>query len=170
MGTNFYIRGHRRSDEHHIGKRSAAGAYCWDCGVTLCKTGKSGVHQGCRVKGHQMFCNCGWYDACPKCGKAPATEGLDKGAAGRELGFNKSTPQEKTGVASCSSFNWAMASGDIPEKLKEAGVCPCCNREHEDKDKVIENEYGDLFTWGEFLKILEECPIQYTEMIGQEFS
>ena len=53
MGTNFYwiVTGtaavpsdvkvpiEEDSPEVHIGKRSAAGPYCWDCGVTLCEGG-----------------------------------------------------------------------------------------------------------------------------------
>ena len=33
---------------YHIGKRSAAGMYCWDCDDTLCPGGKSQVHAGGR--------------------------------------------------------------------------------------------------------------------------
>lgn len=48
MGTNYYARGYRRiadmDPQYHIGKRSAAGLYCWDCGKTLCKDGESGIH------------------------------------------------------------------------------------------------------------------------------
>ena len=43
MGTNFYIidKDQEYSEGRHIGKRSAAGWYCWDCGTTLCiVTGK----------------------------------------------------------------------------------------------------------------------------------
>ena len=41
MGTNYYLKGHRGDDnpKYHIGKRSAAGLYCWDCHITLCKGG-----------------------------------------------------------------------------------------------------------------------------------
>lgn len=56
MGTNFY--GKRDGKEVHIGKRSAAGAYC--CGQTLCKEGVEGIHKG----------RSEWYDACPNCGMA----------------------------------------------------------------------------------------------------
>jgi hypothetical protein len=58
MGTNFYT-----IDDIHIGKRSAAGLYCFDCEVTLCKNGEDAIHQG----------SSGWYNTCPKCGKV----GLD---------------------------------------------------------------------------------------------
>ena len=90
MGTNFYFGDAERFEKIHIGKRSAAGWYCWDCRITLRKDGESGVHQGDRA----------WHDRCPQCGKTRAKETIANGAAGLELGFNKSTPTRKTGVAS----------------------------------------------------------------------
>ena len=94
MGTNFYTL-----DGKHIGKRSAAGLYCWDCMVTLCK---GRVHYGND-----------FHDICPQCGQGPARENLDNSAAGRELGFNKFAPVLKTGVRSCASFGWAMNPSQI---------------------------------------------------------
>lgn len=134
MGTNFYGYGGK-----HIGKRSAAGLYCWDCGTTLCVSGNNGVHKD------ESY----WYEACPKCGKKPIEENLASGAAGRELGFNKTPFSRGSGVSSCSSFTWAID----PEKFKG-----------------IKDEYGRKYTREEFDKMLEECPIQYFDMIGEEFS
>ncbi len=111
MSTNFYIQGHCGDDDprYHIGLRSAAGLYCWDCGVTLCVGGISNVHShGSR-----------WYDKCPKCGQAPAKETLLESASGRELGFNSSTPRKKSGVRSCSSFRWARRLGEITKIVDE---------------------------------------------------
>lgn len=155
MGTNFYVRGWKKYDsmdpKFHIGKRSAAGFYCWDCRVTLCKDGPARVHND-KCPHHDPFCGCRWHDACPKCGKKPVREGLGDGAAGRELGFNKSAPAKKTGVASCSSFTWCMD----PETFLKKRV-------------TVWNEYGDNFSRDEFLAILEECPIQF-KSIGEWFS
>jgi len=143
--------------DKHLGKRSAAGHYCWDCQVTLCKGGPSKIHYSCE---HPIGCNCRWYDKCPHCGKESVKEGLDSGAIARELGFDKSKPRARTGVSSCSSFSWGLD----PEKVKE--IC----RKHGD-DNVVINEYGDVMTGYEFLKELElNCPIQYTELIGNDFS
>lgn len=130
MGTNFYIKGHRNSDDprYHIGKRSAAGLYCWDCGVTLCKGGESRVHYGD-----------GFFDKCPNCGKGREEEPLSESSAGRELGFNHSKPVKKTGVQSCSSFTWARDLGRI---------------------RCIVDEYGRAYTREEFHKMLLECLIQ----------
>jgi hypothetical protein len=173
MGTNFYIRGHNHDTDPqwHIGKRSSAGPYCWDCRITLCKKGEQDIHMGCRKPGH-IACDCGWHKECPKCGAKPVKEGLEAGSGGRELGFNKSRPKAKTGVQSCASFTWAMSPDTLSSYVSQgsAGQCPCCNRDYDDKEKIIQDEYGDLFTWHEFLMILEECPVQYNDSIGQEFS
>jgi hypothetical protein len=137
MGTNFYtLKG------EHIGKRSAAGEYCWDCGITLCKGGNKDIH----------YARSGWYDSCPKCGKKYEEEGLDHSSAGRELGFNKDWPQKKTGVKTCSSFTWAIHPINISKKGK------------------VKDEYGREFSYKEFLDILKECPVQFFDSIGQDFS
>ena len=141
MGTNFYVKGHRHNDnpKYHIGKRSAAGFYCFDCNTTLCKGGVTQIHKG----------NTEWYSVCPVCGKKPAKESLNNSSAGRELGFNKTKPVLKTGVASCSSFTWARELGNIQK---------------------IEDEYGTQYTREEFEEILQECQIIFFNSIGKEFS
>src|SRR3990172_6614512 len=111
MGTNFYIRGYRRDDspDHHIGKRSSAGLYCWDCRETLCLDGEKGVHES----------KSGWATMCRVCGQKPNRERLDSSTAGRELGFNRDTPRRKSGVSSCSSFSWAMEEQAMLEKISK---------------------------------------------------
>lgn len=95
MGTNFMLIKELKECKDdmdpycHIGKRSAAGWYCWDCGVSL-------------YKGDTLL------PACPKCGNKPEKESIDNSAAGRELGFNKQPPKEKKGVKSAAVFSWAM--------------------------------------------------------------
>ena len=152
MGTNFYLS-HKFAEActeddpiWHIGKRSAAGMFCWDCGITLCEEGPGKIHSG---RGN-------WFDSCPRCGKAKEKETLDRSAPGRELGFNTGLPQKKCGVKSCSSFTWAMSPKNI-ESLKP-------------RQRGIEDEYGRKYTLLQFKKILEECPIQFHDSIGMEFS
>jgi len=137
MGTNFYIEG----TGEHIGKRSAAGLYCWDCNVTLCVTGEAGVHTG----------ESSWFYHCPKCGKAKVEEDMENSASGRELGFNNNRPKRKTGVRSCSSFTWALM--------------PC----HINLDAGVTDEYDRYLTKKEFESVLEECPVQFFNLIGEEF-
>jgi hypothetical protein len=137
MGCNFYtLKG------KHIGKRSAAGYYCWECKITLCKDGEKRIHRS----------DSRWYKACPKCHKKPITETITQGAVGRELGFNKTPFAPRTGVTTCSSFSWAMEKTNIA------------------KVRFVLDEYGKRFTLKEFDAILSECPVQYFHHIGQEFS
>lgn len=141
MGTNFYI--HTKKDKIHIGKRSAAGLYCWDCKITLCEGGNSKIHSG----------HSNWHSLCPKCGKSNEEDFINSSAA-RELGFNKTEFKSKSGVMTCSSFTWAME----PEEFYNLP-----------RYVTIYNEYGEKFTKGRFKKMMKECPIQF-KLLGQEFS
>lgn len=71
MGTNFYwnklppeLERLKNPDNEeilmHIGKRSAAGGYCEDCGITFCQGGTYEVHG---VEDD-------WWDKCPLCGSS----------------------------------------------------------------------------------------------------
>ena len=132
MGCNFYdLKG------THIGKRSAAGLYCWDCKKTLCKNGNSAIHTS----------DSEWFETCPRCLKTKEDEGWSS-SIGRELGFNKQPFGKKSGVKSCSSFSWAI----IPKELRK---------------RKIKDEYGRKYSFKEFLKVLEECPIQFTNSIEE---
>ena len=144
MGTNYYAGS---TDGIHIGKRSAAGLYCWDCGVTLCKGGKDKIHY-----------TSDWYDRCQVCGKEPEQEDLSESSVGRELGFNRSEHHQKTGVRSCSSFTWAVPAIRWKKIVLQT------------QSKLVVDEYGDKYTIEEFKMILEECPIRYTHSIGEDFS
>ena len=146
MGTNFYLIGHRCDDspEYHIGKRSAVGLYCFDCRQTLCKDGEAGIHTG----------KSEWHDRCPQCGCTPIKETLDQGTSGLELGFAKPYKKnERAGVRSASSFTWAMN----PYKLIG-------------RRKVVD-EYGRVYGIKKFKEqVLDNCPIQFFDSIGREFS
>jgi hypothetical protein len=163
MGTNFYVTG--TDEKVHIGKRSAAGPYCWDCKRTLCQDGEGSAHATwagyIMNENHVYDCHkTRWFESCPFCGARKKDEDWTTSSAGRELGFNKSKPKKKKGVLSCSSFSWAIA----PVSLKD--ICAT----HYRGDKPIINEYGDQMTLKEFQQILEECPIQYLNMMDKEFS
>lgn len=148
MGTNFYWIARdgetcEQSDEPrcHIGKRSAAGQYCWDCGVTLCQDGTEGVHHT-HSKGTTysfMSKHTGWYDECPACGAKFEDAGW-KNAAGVELGFSKSADVPRRGVSSCSSFTWTkMAHKHELQTLLD------------DARPVVVDEYGQEYTARQFL-------------------
>ena len=145
MGTNFYWRKNGQSVDDHIGKRSAAGYYCFDCNITLCKAGDGGVHHS----------KSGWYDKCPKCGKEPLKEGLNEGAAAVELGFSKLATKKKKGVASCSSFTWGIPKESL----------------YKSRRKYVFDEYDRKMLRTDFIKMIRcNCPIQYYDQIGKEFS
>jgi len=160
MGTNFYWNGDEERIERllddqaaHIGKRSAAGLYCWDDNLTLCKYGEQGIHYGGENR---------WYSACPKCGKTRTIiDPFKSGSVAVELGFAKPAIIRPTGVATCASFSWAQD----PDYVRRR-----CGGWWKDM-KLVRNEYGDTFTGQEFLDILAtNCPIEFTDSIGQEFS
>lgn len=145
MGTNFYFVDIDETIKEHIGKRSAAGLFCWNCGISLNFDGNNNVHRG----GNN------WLKECPICGKQITVEKLINSTGGRELGFNKVKPQRKRNVASCSSFTWAMSPGHFANlKTKQ--------------DLHIQDEYGTKIN--DFGVILSECPIMFWDAIGQEFS
>jgi hypothetical protein len=133
--------------ENHIGKRSAAGPYCWDCSQTLCVQGEDQVHLGVSE----------WHISCPKCKSSPDTTGHN--AAKVELGFQPPASSTPSGVSSCSSFSWGIA----PEKV--FAIC-----ESKMDEPIIVNEYGEKLTGEEFLNMLSSnCPIWNVNMIGEEF-
>lgn len=134
MGTNFYD-----AKGNHIGKRSAAGLYCWDCEITLCKQGTSGIHF-----------DTDWHKECPICGKGYDQESLLDSSAGRELGFNKNEPGRKQGVASCASFTWAMPKDKIRYNVTD-----------EYGTSYSQEQFLKI--------VSEECPIHFHHMIGERF-
>ena len=156
MGTNFYFyRGDTESA--HIGKRSAAGLYCWDCRMSLCsesydrireeyRYGQEAVHYSSRED---------WLSTCPLCGKSKTQETLADSSVGRELGFNHTIPAAKTGISSCSSFSWAISPRGLRNRIEQG--------------MEIRDEYGRSYTLSEFQAVLSECPIQSFKNVGADF-
>jgi len=164
MGTNFYWRlglpelptgDDAPIDDMdpviHIGKRSAAGLFCWDCEETLCEGGRAGIHTG----------RYGMYEKCPKCGQLPTQRsGLTEGAAAVELGFARPATERPTGVRSTSSFSWAQD----PERV--GAIC-----KSRPDDALIEDEYKQIYTGREFIDMLNaNCGVQFTDSVGIAFS
>lgn len=176
MGTNFYwaaVRsetdhgetpsppthivfadGERRDLRHegrHIGKRSAAGLYCWDCDLTLCREGNGAIHYGSAT----------WHAACPKCGSTKIEPGsLSKGPAAVELGFAEPNGERPRGVEGTSSFSWAIDPHEARRICESYGERVC-----------VVDEYGRTLTGLEFLRMLRcNCAIEFTHSIGREFS
>lgn len=174
MGTNFYWsppQAHLGNDAltamGHIGKRGAAGLFCWDCDCTLCKGGNDAIHQGPRLPrkpdGTSDWSNYialskeGWFTTCPQCGQTEQPDSYNTALV--ELGFAELPVARPKGVQSCSSFAWAQQ----PEVV--GTLC----RKHPETILVVD-EYDKPYTGQQFLDILTLCPVQFTDMIGREFS
>ena len=134
----------------HIGKRSAAGAYCWDCRLTLCRDGEARIH----------FQNSGFHKSCPRCHKQPPKPSWEQGnGAAVELGFAKPNKQRPSGVTYVSSFSWAQ---------DPKSVLAACKNNY---TACVEDEYGKVYSGQEFVAMLEfQCPIQSTDSVGQRFT
>lgn len=87
MGTNFYWKGYEHSDDikHHLGKRSGAGLYCYDCGTTLNRGGINVIHESESIWNK-------WLDECLACGKQ----------------YDEAKDGEMIGVDYCCSFTWTV--------------------------------------------------------------
>lgn len=146
MGTNFYLI----DTGQHVGRRSAAGLWCWDCGVTLCTGGVGWLHQS----------QCGFLPACPSCGQKRVAGPSAYSSVLVELGFAKAAEERLTGVQGCSSFSWAMHPEDAGAYCRMRANEPC-----------IVDEYGHEMTGNEFGRMLEcNCPVRFTDSIGTSFS
>lgn len=148
MGTNFYWRDADGAEGEHIGKRSAAGLYCYDCRLPLIDPpGEVLVHATAARQ----------RETCPRCGKGQVEQ--PHNAAFVELGIAEPVQARLTGVQGASSWSWAQRPEDVTAR---------CNRhlfEH-----VIVDEYGRTLTGQQFLWMLEtNCPIRFTHSIGVDF-
>lgn len=164
MGTNFYWVEPAPRCPHcdkeigvagegkHIGKRSSAGLYCWDCDVTLCLDGKSRIH----------YSVSNWSDTCPKCGKAKSEEkdGLAARAPSVELGFEPPREDRPKGVQTTSSFTWAEDPATVRQRCEA----------HLDEEQIMD-EYGRKMTCRAFLQMVRSnCAIEFTDSVGSSFS
>lgn len=101
MGMNIYtVKGNV-----HIGKRWAAGWWCWDC----------------RIKAEVD--HLGKFAFCPNCAKRCSFRTASFNPAMRELGFDKSDPTQHHGVDGASGFIWQVGEyglGATREEVKQA--------------------------------------------------
>jgi hypothetical protein len=170
MGTNFYwnytdpARKPEDEDEiqHHIGKRSAAGPYCYVCGTTLCSRGSDQVHMGRDMTG--------WFDECPSCGAESS----------HKMEYGKIPPDHP--VRNCCSFTWTLFKHERDlrklmeiEKVLAAGLKISTDALYADfiargisTTYPVVNEYGVLFTATQFLeeelktaKIIFQSPYRF---------
>ena len=191
MGTNFYWRPDEQGrlpagiglgrtfsldweglDDSalHIGKRSGAGLYCWDCGCPCVKEVEFRIPGDAferRVRWHPSAVHGGRtaanLDHCPICLEKPKKDDAklsDEGhPAGIELGFAKPLKNRPRGVSGASSFGWAQ------EPARVLSLCKLWPRA-----EFVVDEYGDVLTGREFFDIVLLCPLWWTDSIGQGFS
>lgn len=68
------------------------------------------------------------------------------------------------GKRSCSAFTWGINPHTWQAVVEQEAHVP-----HPDDSRLIENEYGELFTIQEFAALVDECLVQYTHLIGTPF-
>ena len=137
----------------HIGKRSAAGMYCYDCNRTLCPGGNAKVHSG-------NFYDPPWPEVCSKCGSKMVKTSTILPVWRTRVRWRLGLITRPRGVAGCCSFSWA----DEPEKVRR--ICEARG----DAVSVID-EYDRTLTGLEFLAMLKaNCPIEFRDSIGHAFS
>lgn len=159
MGTNFYLL---NKEKTHIGKRSASGAYCFNCMVSLCNEGEENVH-GFRGDWAptKPYASPTFSDSCPICGKKYKKEILGVSAAGVELGLTKNKNIIRKGVTSCASFTWSIKPNIMYREIEKFLDKP---------KKISVDEYGNKYTAKEIKEELESNPIHFYDFIGTYFS
>lgn len=152
MGCNFYtLKG------HHIGKRWAAGFWCWDCKAEVLVIMKDGSKLTQTEWGNLIGAK-GWdgqstsIRECPICHKTRDIS-LNKpkfNPAMRELGFDKSEPVKLTGIDGASGFGWCTDAGTGLARSKE-NILKKLKRL-----RFVEDEYGKRWSVKEFLKSFDQ--------------
>ena len=169
-GTNFYWKRSASGNlprfvfAGHIGKRSAAGLYCWDCGTPLARPVQCAPNS---------FCTSNWVapavhgssasqmTECPRCHGAPQPDAQDASApghaAGLALGWAKPLAERPWGVRSASSFLWAQEPARTIATLRQW------------PDGVIVSEYEREYSASDFFDMLLLIPMWFTDQVGREF-
>lgn len=163
MGTNFYAYDIKTNEKlYHIGKRSAAGHFCWDCGMSYMNVakiywsggyafGNDAVHYSDNnktINGEPVR-----LDHCPICGK-PSTKDEKITSGFAELGF--SSQPTKNHNTTCS-FSFAITPYTLSNIMKDDNI-------------YIKDEYNRTLTKEEFKIVLQNCGLKYFNFIGSLFS
>lgn len=132
--------------DKHIGKRSAAGIWCWDCKVPMYDESVQVPLAGITIPKQ--------LDACPNCGKKYVEKKSKFNPAMRELGFDKSKPKKRVGINGASSFTWCIDEYyGLGKTVKEI-------KEKLSKIKYVITEYDEKWTIKEFnamfLEVIEQ--------------
>lgn len=134
MGMNIYTL--KKDGAKHLGKRWAAGVWCWDC----------------KIEAKNDFVGNFWF--CSKCSQRTSDRTLSFNPAMRELGFDKTRPIKLIGLNGASGWIWCTDSetglsttiAGIKRKLK--GV------------SKVRTEYGETWPikkfWEMFNQIIKQ--------------
>lgn len=134
MGMNIYT-----VDGIHIGKRWAAGIWCWDCREQIIE---GDVYRCEHIKE--------WAESSDReVGYNPAM---------RELGFDKSEPTEHKGIDGASGFIWQVGEYGLGKDIEEIKTALRRRR------KVL-TEYGEKWEiqkfWDMFKDVITEDSSDY---------
>jgi hypothetical protein len=155
MGCNFYkienpLELYEDDPRIHIGKRSAAGLYCYDCGIYLSANCTQYAHSKGMFKEQYESYTSKSLKSCPHCGNQRSSSGYS--AVHKELGFDSNDTTSLIGVQGVSSFTWTM--------MKHKAWVTKCLIDCPDQ-KIIIDEYGHQFTADEFIQELKYCMIEF---------
>jgi hypothetical protein len=167
MSTNYYTL-----DGKHIGKRWAAGQWCWECRCQCDYIYRDKVTRAERrypkgdTPGFALdFVHRNVLDrwACPQCGREmrkDAAEGYNP--ALRELGFDKSGPRVHHGIDGANGFHWYTGYGGIGATIDEI-----LHNLH--RRAAVRDEYGQRVTRPEFIAMIANDVI-VQDCSAREFS
>jgi len=138
MGMNLYTL-----NGIHIGKRYAAGVWCWDC-----------KREARLDESDKMW-------TCPKCGKKLLDKDVKFNPAYRELGFDRSKPRKHRGIDGASGFYWQTGYSGLGDNLHEV-------KKKLKRRKFVETEYGEKWSIKKFWEMFKDVIKQ--EVVNGEFS
>lgn len=164
MGTNYYACNTKNKEHiYHIGKRSAAGHFCWDCGMSSTNIAKDNwskkeyvygtdaIHFG-GFKEHTLNDEPTDLEYCPLCGKPFELEEINSMFV--ELGFSKQP--NRSNNTTCS-FSFAVSPYVLSNVMSNENIC-------------VIDEYGRELTKEEFKEVIQNCGVKYYDFVGEDFS
>ena len=137
MGTNFYTLNGK-----HIGKRYAAGIWCWDCRrrVSCDRTGQKWI--------------------CAKCSKHSTAKNLSFNPAYLELGFIKTISKRHHTIDGASGFIWCIGELGLGNTID--GI-----KQRLKRLKFIKTEYKEKWSIKKFNEMLSKIIIEESEESGE---
>jgi hypothetical protein len=166
MGTNYYAYDVKSKEQlYHIGKRSAAGHFCWDCGMSSKNIAKDNWDKKPYIYGTRAI-HCGGFEEnrlnneptdleyCPVCGKPFHVDKEEVNAMFAELGFSKQP--NRTNNTTCS-FMFGISPYVLSDVMSNENIC-------------VIDEYGRELTKEEFKEVIQNCGVKYYDFVGEDFS